>query len=402
MKNGLQTNYILTALNTNKKHLVWILVLILGTALRYWFMTLGYNYDFESYCIVGEIVNRGDIVYAHTERYNYGFVFFCIQGGLYHLAQMTANPMVAYRIFLVTMLTITDLGIVWCLVKKGTELSGILYYLSPISIFITGYHNQFDNIAILFALLSLFFVQEEERLRGKDWIAIILLSVSLMVKHIFCFFFLWLLIRKKGITFWKRMAYACVPPAVFLISFLPFIFLDNNALAGIINNVFKYRSIVNYPLLGDVLLILGIPHWRYIIVYILLLVVVSIIFRKLEYKDMLLLYLAFMVALSTSIANQYLVIPLCFLCVFDKKTIYCLYNSIGFIYLLFSQDGFMLGERLSTLYPKYASLWELLGSKFGPIIALLMWILVLGALWHGNILLKNLNQNKEKDIGGTS
>ncbi len=46
-------------------------LLSLGIILRFFAMSFGSNYDFESYCIVGEIAGKYRNVYAETSRYNY-------------------------------------------------------------------------------------------------------------------------------------------------------------------------------------------------------------------------------------------------------------------------------------------------------------------------------------------
>ena len=54
-------------------------VLSIGIILRYIMMSIGYNYDFESYCIVGEIAGNFGNVYAQTDRYKYSPLFFAFK-----------------------------------------------------------------------------------------------------------------------------------------------------------------------------------------------------------------------------------------------------------------------------------------------------------------------------------
>ena len=53
---------------TLKKNIVFFICICTGIILRYVMMTLGHNYDFESYCIVGEIAGNFGNVYAGTNR----------------------------------------------------------------------------------------------------------------------------------------------------------------------------------------------------------------------------------------------------------------------------------------------------------------------------------------------
>ncbi len=57
----------------------WLCILA-GVAIRFLFMQAGYNYDFESYCVVGDLAAAGKNVYANTHRYNYGPVWFTLLG----------------------------------------------------------------------------------------------------------------------------------------------------------------------------------------------------------------------------------------------------------------------------------------------------------------------------------
>ena len=50
----------------------FLVVVVLGVALRLWMATLGHNWDLASYQTVAQIVDAGGNVYAETERYNYG------------------------------------------------------------------------------------------------------------------------------------------------------------------------------------------------------------------------------------------------------------------------------------------------------------------------------------------
>ena len=70
----------------SNEYIVFTIFISAGIMLRFIAMSLGHNYDFESYCVVGEIAGNLKNVYANTVRYNYGPIFFMIQGTLYRLA----------------------------------------------------------------------------------------------------------------------------------------------------------------------------------------------------------------------------------------------------------------------------------------------------------------------------
>ena len=79
----------------------------------------------------------------------------------------------------------------------GVSAIGLLlwfFLLSPLGMHISGFHNQFDNFAILTALFSICFLKGHEKKWsiGQAWITAILLGISLTIKHIFLFFPIWL------------------------------------------------------------------------------------------------------------------------------------------------------------------------------------------------------------------
>ena len=88
-----------------KNYVTFTVLISAGIILRFVVMSLGYNYDFESYCVVGEIAGNFKNVYANTYRYNYGPVFFFIQGSLYRLAKIRPNEWVSvFRVLIVSVL----------------------------------------------------------------------------------------------------------------------------------------------------------------------------------------------------------------------------------------------------------------------------------------------------------
>lgn len=138
---------------------IYILAIVFSVIARLYLSTFGFNYDFESYKIVVKIVQGGGNVYAETSRYNYGPIWFNILNILNFFGEY-------FRIGLILTLSLADILISCILWGKGFKLSALLFLFSPITIFISGYHNQFDNLAVLLAMLSvLIFVERESEVR---------------------------------------------------------------------------------------------------------------------------------------------------------------------------------------------------------------------------------------------
>jgi hypothetical protein len=332
------------ALRLKKEHMYLVILISVGIFLRFFVMCIGHNYDFESYCVVGEISGNFRNVYAETYRYNYGPIFLIIQGVLYKIAYLFPNWELAYRVLMVSTLTLADLGIACFIANRYDIKKSMLFFLNPVSIIITGYHNQFDNIAVFLALLSILFYNEDESFNKKDFFFVAFLSLSLITKHIL-FIFPLFIILKKGLPIKKRLLFTFVPPMAFLVSFLPFALQSSDALNGIIHNVFLYKSFNNAPLLSIIYRFIGFPMEYSIIVFGLLMALTAFICRNIDYEKQIFVYLISMVAFSSAIANQYLVIPIVAIIVLETGIFKYIYILMASIYLILQSDGLGLLNR---------------------------------------------------------
>lgn len=317
-----------------KNQMVVLLLVSFGIFLRFLCMAWGHNFDWESYCIVGEIAGRFGNVYAETRRYNYGPIFLCMQGTMYRLAGLNkAYFEILYRVMMVSTLTAADVGIMLIIARRYSVGKALIFFLNPISIIITGYHNQFDNIAVFLALCTLYFYNEEKKFNSRDVGFVAFFSLCLIMKHILFLVPVFLLLR-PNLSIKKKLVYACVPPALFIVSFLPFA-INKEGLRGILDHVFLYRSYNNFPLLRVLLNVLSVPASCWFAIYIILMVMIAFVTRKYDYEKQLLIYLIAMVAFSSAITNQYMVIPLVALCAFDLGKYRYGYISYGFLFLAY-------------------------------------------------------------------
>jgi len=331
-------------------------------------MLWGHNYDFESYLIVGDISSSLRNVYAETYRYNYGFIFSVVQGILYGIASFFPKSEAVYRFLIVSLLTITDFGIYQILSKRYSLKAGLIFFLNPVSVFITGFHNQFDNIVVLLALLMSIYYNEEEKVSKKDALFVLFFFLGLTTKHILFLMPLYLLLRPK-LPVRKKLLYALVAPLLFALSFVPFVVNNEAALYGVLGNVFLYKSSSNAPLLSVYYNLLGVPDVCKLIVFIALMSVVGFASRKMDFDRQVLVYTIALVALSSAISNQYLAIPLAALSVLCKKRIRIPYTIVASLHLILDYDGLALLYRLN------------LGFK--PVITLTIcaWILLIGVVF---------------------
>lgn len=324
-------------ITAKQRNTIWTVGIGMGILLRFIVMSLGHNYDFQSYLIVGDMVRNGIDVYANTERYNYGPIFMYIQGALYSISTHALEPAWMYRVLMVSFLTTADLGItLWLRNRYGRKIA-LFFLLNPVSIIITGYHNQFDNVAILLMLIATSFYNEEKKFAWKDFGFVIFMSLSLTMKHIFFIFPVWLLLSKT-LPWAKKMIYACVPPLLFLLSFVPYMLRGPESANGILEHVFLYRSLNNSPLLGWLYGIVGVPDILKTLLFIVLVCAMGWIFRNRDIEYRTLMYLMCLVTFASAVTNQYLAIPMAAICVFGRRMKYVYMILMGH-YLLWNKAG---------------------------------------------------------------
>lgn len=338
-----------------RKYIIIFLFISLGIMLRYWVMTFNHTFDFESYCIVGDLVGHMQNVYANTTRYNYGPIFFGVLGLLYKISFfIQRNQEWTYRVLVVSVLTLADLGIAFFIADRKDIKHSLMFFLNPVSIIITGFHNQFDNIAILLALCSLYFYNEDDKFVKKDVLFILFMSLSLMTKHILFLIPVFILV-KKDLPIKKKLLYAIVPPAVFLVSFIPFALSSREAFNGILNNVFLYRSSNNAPLLHYFYELINFSKNLQLYVFVILMCITGFIVRKSEFDYCLMIYLISVVAFSSAIANQYLVIPLAALCMLELDMWNYIYSITMTVFLYFNEHGGL--AKLWGIQRQYPDSW---------------------------------------------
>lgn len=335
----------------NHKKLVIVSTLILGAVARLAVSFHGYNFDVESYWIVGEIMRKGGNVYAETVRYNYGPIWFLILGGLYDFSSNFANHFEVFRFSISALLTVVDLGIFYILYKQFGAKIGILFFLNPISIIISGYHSQFDNLAIFFALIGVVTLGDAQVTvpNGKQWRGLFWVGISLVTKHILFAFPLWLAIKQK--SWLGKFTVLTFPVAIFAAGFLPY---WNGGKDGIIQNVFLYRSASNGPFWNSLSPAIVQNNLPAFLLFLGALFILGFVLRKKNNLDTLILYLGGVVIFSSAIANQYLAIAVAFVArYFNIGT--ALFTAIATVFLLIHEAGLHL-DQLSFIPEKLVAL----------------------------------------------
>ncbi len=300
---------------------------------------LGHNYDFESWDMVANFMKEGKNVYASTHRYNYSPCWMWI---LYALKMVFTSH---FRTALAVFISLFDVVIAVLLFRNKKVTAAYLLLLSPISIIISGYHNQFDNIAILVALAAALYIERRPAYNAviKGWglttsqtLAVaVLLGLSLLIKHVLIFFPIWLLLHKR-LTLAQKAMLVGIPYALFAVSFLPYLPAGKE---GIIANVLLYEPTINAPAYN---LFIGKPILDMITLYsaapfrnifFMSLIVSGFFLRKRPLLDMVAFYCLLLVLLSSNLFVHYFLIPVFFFIIFESR-FWLLYNLAGLIFLI--------------------------------------------------------------------
>ncbi len=311
----------------------FFIVLLVGISLRLIMPLRGYNFDVQSYRIVAYIVAHGGNVYAETARYNYGPIWFSILHALDVIPWHSANKTIELHWKVASFLTMVDVGIFLIFFKVYGAKIATLFFLNPISIIITGYHSQFDNLSIFLGLIAVAILSSRKN-TIYVWTGLIVMGLSLSVKHILFFFPLWLAFKEDHWS--SKILFVMLPYTIFFCGFLFFLPAGWN---GILKNVFLYRSFNNAPFW-----VIFTPYLFYsnivpaFVLFLLSLLMLGLYWRPKNILDSFQLYLISVVVFSSAIANQYLAI--CTPAIATQwNSAYAGYTLLGFIYLLITGAG---------------------------------------------------------------
>jgi len=321
--------------HTKRPSLAWFtLLIIVGSVIRLAIAQRGYNFDIASYRIVADIMAEGGNVYLETQRYNYGPVWFYILSFLDHLPFPISDPLLNLRWKVTSFLCITDIAIATCLYRWYGLKVATLFFLNPIAIVISGYHSAFDNLAILIGLISIKTLDNEGSALSKRYIGgLLLLGLSLSIKHILFLFPLWLAFKN---TRWRdKLLSITIPYTLFLATFLPYL---SKGADGILNHVFLYRGFANAPFWNGVAPAVIADKLPFFVLFIGSIAFLGLFIRTQRPLESLYIYTISLVVFSSAIANQSLAICIVAISV-HTNFIYLLYSCAGIIYLLASGDG---------------------------------------------------------------
>ena len=345
---------------------------VIGIAARLLAAAQGHNYDVESYWIVSGIVDSGGNVYAETHRYNYGPAWFVILGALRQIAELFDDPFVALRYLVAALLTIADLAIAWMLATRFGRLTAVLVLLHPLAILITGYHSQFDNVAIAVGLAGVLLLERADRAETstpgdhRAWLSgVVVVGLSLVFKHLLVVLPLWLALRQRSLV--RAGIVLVLPLAMLLGSFLPFV---AEGWEGISANVIGYRSAANEPFHAYLLPHLVGRHVSPTMLFGGVLLILGWWWRRRPPVEQLLLYTVVVTIFTPGMYTQYLAIPVAATVAFMNAG-YLVYVVIGTLFLLASPVNLGIPQ-IAELLPGFLVRAETGDVPYGYLVALLV------------------------------
>ena len=346
---------------------LFILFVFVGFFLRVWICQFGSNMDFALWQANLDLFKEGKSIYEFG-NYTYAtpwiytlYILDTLSFPALENTKFVQNiPGEFYRIKIVIFLSFIDFLIFLLLFRNYSLKIGLLFFLNPISIIITGHHNQFSQYAILFGFLSIL-LYENKNINKRILISSLLLGISLAVKHILIFFPLWWAFKEKKII--NKIIVIVVPYSIFILSFFPFLI---NEFQYVYENVLINWKREDGPFWG----MFGpkIIHMYFSLqtLFSLLLVILGFLFVEKKLKESFYFYLMAVVIFSSMMYTQYLVIPLIALAVYWNWK-FLLYTLLTF--LLFLVDG----DQLNLEFLRDIFEWDLRATRiaFYPIILVL-------------------------------
>lgn len=314
----------------------FIFVIFSGTCVRLFLAYFFYgNFDMQSFEIAADIAERGGNVYLETNRYNYSPLWFMVIGSLKKIH--SSAGFLPFHFIVRSFGTLVDIGtlLVLCLIAKHEKVSLVktsaFFYLNPASFLLTGFHGQFENLAILAVLAGIFcYLKLKNHIIFGKFFLWFFSTLGFIIKHNI-FYELIICLNFSIRRLWVRIALFALSLLLFLLSFFPYWKMAHTA---IINNVFAYSSGVGYY---GITSLMFFPSLRYL--FILGMSIFPFFLKDEDIINRCLLGALFFLVFTTGIGIQYFILPLAF---------GALRPSRGFFLYTLAASLFMLGSRYNV------------------------------------------------------
>ena len=318
----------------SRRMALYLTCAVFAVIARLWAQTLPGNYDFHLWELSSSAVLDGHDPYA-LYGYNYPPMWLAVIAAVKALT----GSEVGFRLGISLILCVVDIGISLLLAKRGYLLPACLFLLSPITIAISGQHQQIDAIAIVLAFGALFIASpgSTNRIQPVDLVAVALLGLSLSFKEVFLVLPLWIAMRTGS---WQRRLLYLIVPYVIVAACLGAAMLRYSS-HEVIHYVLQHSGANNSPLVWTFVPSQFAPwflsHSGGKVLFLVLLVAAGWLFRRMPLFETGLLYTITAVMLSWAVVNQYLASPMAAVAVYLNAGL-LVWLVLASIYLLGSAE----------------------------------------------------------------
>ena len=354
---------------TDKKNikLYFIIFSLFGFFIRIWISQFGSNHDFAMW--------EGNLLLFQENKsvYEYGnYAYSPLWINILNILDLLKIPFLdessltnkipgsSYRIKIILFLSLVDFFIFYLLYKNYSLRVGLLFFLNPISIIITGHHNQFSALALLIGFLAIL-IFEKNKSKNQIIFPLFLLGLSLCAKHILIFFPIWWAIKERKLV--NKILILVIPYSIFVLSFAPYLVND---LEHVIDKLLYFGKRSDGPFWGMFGSKFVHMYFNLQTLYSIILIFLGFVFQNKKLRESFFLYTIAIVVFSSMMYTQYLMIPLIAIAVYWnwKYFFYCLLT-----FLVFLVDG----DQLNIQVFREQLDWNLRSTRisFYPIILIL-------------------------------
>ena len=367
-----------------------VLVFVLSFVLKMFIASqLFGTYDMESFYIVADIMKEGVTtnIYAETDRYNYSPIWSYVLYLNYYLSRATS---IALSTVIKFSLIIFDIFTAILLYKinensnKGEKERFIVvasFLYSPITIMVSSYGAQFENIALYFLLLYIYIGRKRQYIWHH-----LLYGLSIAVKQVTILPIAFLTLRQKGTKIILFLILAAIPFTILITPYL------SEGLPRILNNVIGYAGTPGFwgysRAIRYVTLTLGLYKLEIIFTFLMLKIMTVVMFAIMFYyfnkyskinllNGIIISYLLFY-TLAPGFGAQYLVWILPF-AVLRHNHFYYVYSLLGSLVVFF----FYYGHGTGDLFIREVLAFSLVGP--------LLWVFCIYWLFRHHLEVKKDN-----------
>ncbi len=291
------------------------------------------NWDMGTYRQFVEAAPRGGALYSEAP-YHYSPLWAFVVLGVSNAA---ASIGVSFEKAVGALLLLTDAGTAYVLFRiardrlgRGTQLAAgtaLIFFANPASVFVTGFHVQWDNVAILFLLIAVWLAGREPHRRTGTSLA---LAASLLVKQVTFFHPLAFARGGSGRSRWFSRE-VLLPYGLFFASLLPYW----GSRGAVLENVFRYRSLSEDYGTAMLRKLPGVPEWAPMAIFALATLAALFAFRRMEIGRACLLLFLVLLIFVPGVVEYYFVWPI---------ALGALYGGAGYAVFTLVVSAFFLGS----------------------------------------------------------